>query len=184
MDVYEWEREGTGSCPIGSGSGCVYLISSGKSPDPSYFAEASANGNDVFFFTRQPLVGQDKDELVDVYDARVDGGIASQNPPPPSAPCLSEESCHAAYSQTSTLGTPASQVFSGPGNPVPAPEAGPRVKPVTPPKPKSSTRAEQLANALKGCRGKHDRRKRAACEHQARSKYAAHKAADSGRGGR
>ncbi len=44
------------------------------------FADASASGNDVFFFTDQPLVGQDQDSLVDVYDARVGGGIAAQSP--------------------------------------------------------------------------------------------------------
>ena len=35
-------------------------------------------GNNVFFFTTQGLVAQDRDELVDVYDARVGGGIAAQ----------------------------------------------------------------------------------------------------------
>ena len=69
MDVYEWEREGAGSC-VRDGGGCLYLISSGVSSEPSYFAQASSSGGDVFFFTRQSLVGQDEDELVDLYDAR------------------------------------------------------------------------------------------------------------------
>ena len=80
MDVYEWEREGAGSCPTGRSGGCLYLISSGVSSEPSYFAQASSSGGDVFFFTRQSLVGQDEDELVDLYDAREGGGIAAQNP--------------------------------------------------------------------------------------------------------
>ena len=90
LDVYEWEAPGSGSCSEGSPSysaqneGCLYLISTGKSESPSYFADASESGNDAFFFTRSQLVGQDKDELQDVYDARVGGGLASQNPPPPS----------------------------------------------------------------------------------------------------
>ena len=85
-DVYEWEREGAGSCEHASASfsasngGCLYLISTGESDKPSYFGDASANGSNVFFFTRQSLVGQDRDENYDIYDARIDGGIAAQNP--------------------------------------------------------------------------------------------------------
>jgi hypothetical protein len=88
LDVYEWaapETPGTG-CTKGGPSysplnaGCIYLISTGKDKFPSLFADASATGNDVFFFTRQQLVGQDKDGLQDVYDARVGGGLASQSP--------------------------------------------------------------------------------------------------------
>src|SRR4029077_12952516 len=73
QDVYEWEQQGVGSCQGSSESfsaasgGCLYLISSGRSPEASFFADASANGNDVFFFTDQPLVGQDQDGAVDVY---------------------------------------------------------------------------------------------------------------------
>jgi hypothetical protein len=48
----------------------------------------SATGSDIFFFTRSPLVGQDKDVLIDIYDARIDGGF----PAPTVAPsCASEE---------------------------------------------------------------------------------------------
>src|SRR4029077_11145476 len=86
QDVYEWEQQGVGSCQgssatfSASSGGCLYLVSSGTSPQPSFFADASASGSDVFFFTFQPLVGQDVDGLVDVYDARVGGGFAAQNP--------------------------------------------------------------------------------------------------------
>ena len=65
----------------------------------------------MFFFTRQALVGQDEDELVDLYDARVGGGIAAQNPPPPAAPCLGE-ACHPAQAPVPAVGLPVSQVFS------------------------------------------------------------------------
>ncbi len=90
-DVYEWEREGAGGADgctrlsatfSASSGGCLYLISTGESASPSYFGDASASGNNVFFFTRQALVDQDQDENYDVYDARVEGGIAAQNPPP------------------------------------------------------------------------------------------------------
>jgi hypothetical protein len=68
--VYEWEAYGEGSCAsIAQDGGCLYLISSGTSSEQSYFGDASANGNDVFFFTRQALAPTDDDDLVDVYDA-------------------------------------------------------------------------------------------------------------------
>jgi hypothetical protein len=141
MDVYEWEREGMGSCPVGRG-GCLYLISSGQSGEPSYFAEASGDGSDVFFFTRQSLVRQDSDELVDLYDARVGGGIASQNPPVVAAACEGE-ACRGAPGPAPQLGLPASQVSSGPGNLVPLAET---VKPNathTKPKPKAEKKKKK-----------------------------------------
>ena len=132
MDVYEWEREGAGSCPAGRGGGCLYLISSGVSSEPSYFAQASSSGGDVFLFTRQSLVGQDEDELVDLYDAREDGGIAAQNPPAPAAPCLGE-ACHPTQPPAPATGLPVSQVFSGAENLAPPVES----KAVAKPKPKT-----------------------------------------------
>ena len=72
MDVYEWEAEGEGSCRSDTqDGGCLYLVSTGTSPQPSLFGDASTNGDSVFFFTRQQLAGSDEDNNVDVYDARV-----------------------------------------------------------------------------------------------------------------
>jgi hypothetical protein len=93
----------------------LYLISSGTSPEPSYFADASAGGDDVFLFTLQSLVGQDKDQLVDIYDARVGGGIAAQNPPPAVPPCEGE-ACKGAVAIPPATQSPGSAGFSGPGN--------------------------------------------------------------------
>jgi hypothetical protein len=135
MDVYEWEREGAGSCPAGRSGGCLYLISSGVSSEPSYFAQASSSGGDALFFTRQPLVGQDEDELVDLYDARVGGGIAAQSPPAPAAPCLAE-ACHPAQAPVPAVGLPVSQVFSGAENLAPPVES----KAVAKPRPKTCRR--------------------------------------------
>jgi hypothetical protein len=126
LDVYEWEAPGApgGSCSEGSAAysplngGCIYLISTGKSKYPSLFADASASGNDVFFFTRDQLVGQDKDEIQDVYDARVDGGLASQNPPPV-VPCEAPESCHGPAQVPPAESSPATPTFAGPHNPKP-----------------------------------------------------------------
>ncbi len=127
-DVYEWEREGTGGpdgCSYSSASfnassdGCLYLISTGESGDQSYFGDASADGNDVFFFTRQSLVGQDQDENDDLYDARVDGGIAAQNPPPP-ASCTGE-GCLGPVDPAPVFDAPSSTTFSETGNLKPPP---------------------------------------------------------------
>jgi len=116
QNVYEWEADGAGSCRSTSqNGGCLYLISSGTSPDPSYFADASASGNDVFFFTTQPLVGQDTDQLLDVYDARVDGGITAQNPPKAQPPCAGD-TCRGPSTAAPATPTVASITFSGPGD--------------------------------------------------------------------
>ncbi|MGO9793671.1 MAG: hypothetical protein ACLP8S_30345, partial [Solirubrobacteraceae bacterium] len=154
QNVYEYE------------DGHDYLISSGRSSDPSYFDDASASGNDVFFSTSSQLVGQDTDELYDLYDARVDGGIAAQNPIS-AAPCAGE-SCRGAASAAPMLGVPVSQVFSGTGNlSPPTTESKAATKPTSNP----LTKAQKLANALKACKRDKTKKKRAACEKQARRQY-------------
>ncbi len=55
--------------------GSVHLISSGASPSDSYFLDASSDGRNVFFVTRERLVGWDTDDNYDMYDARVGGGF-------------------------------------------------------------------------------------------------------------
>jgi hypothetical protein len=120
QDVYEWEAKGSGSCSWeAQNGGCIYLISSGRSSDASYFADASASGDDVFFYTRSQLVGRDEDGFRDVYDARVGGGLAAQNQPPPPPPCGGEESCRAGEGTAPPSGSPATAGFSGPPNPKP-----------------------------------------------------------------
>lgn len=117
LNVYEWEREGDGSCVGGSGNksgGCLYLISTGTSTGISYFGDASAEGEDVFFFTSQSLVSQDQDFNADIYDARVDGGISAQNAPAP-VPCVGEV-CHGVPAAAPTFGAPSSATFAGSGN--------------------------------------------------------------------
>ena len=69
-NAYEWEREQEGSCEhssdafSASSGGCLYLLSTGQSPEPSYFVDASASGEDAFIDTSQPLVALDDDTLV------------------------------------------------------------------------------------------------------------------------
>lgn len=124
-DVYEWESEGEGSCPVGSpNGGCVYLVSGGNSTDQSVFVDASAGGEDVFFMTRGQLVPQDRDTRMDLYDARVDGGFTE------TALACTGTGCQGVPALPPIFATPASVTFAGPGNfPLPAPAAGkPRPK--------------------------------------------------------
>lgn len=83
VKVYEHEQAATGSCAAAGGD-CTYLISSGDATADDAFLDASANGSDVFIATIGRLVLGDGDSLFDVYDARVDGGIALA---PVSEPC-------------------------------------------------------------------------------------------------
>ena len=115
QNVYEWERADTGGCQTpGTTGGCVALISTGQSPDDSVFEDASASGDDAFFLTYQQLVAQDGDTAADLYDARVGGGLATQNAQPP-APCRGA-GCRGQTTQPPPAVTAASVTFTGPGN--------------------------------------------------------------------
>lgn len=171
MNVYEWERAGAypaepDSCEPSSptfapgSGGCLYLISTGQSDAPSYFGDAGADGDDVFFFTRQSLVGQDRDENADLYDARVAGGLAAQNPLPAPAPCA-EESCRPPYVSGPVFSPPASLTVTG-AVAVEVDSTSSRRSPLT--------RAQRLARALRACRRRPARRRRA-CETRARRRY-------------
>jgi hypothetical protein len=101
-DVYEWH------------DGVVSLVSSGTGSQASYLIGASHSGKDVFFFTRQRLVGWDTDNGSDIYDARVAGGFPE--PPAQGVPCEGE-SCRAGGTSPPTSPGAGSAVFAGPGNP-------------------------------------------------------------------
>jgi hypothetical protein len=115
LDAYEWEAAGTGSCQAAiQAGGCLYLLSTGKSPHASFFADASVSGDDAFIATRSAgLVGQDQDQLQDIYDARVGGGLASQNQLPP-VECESLDGCHGPQSTPPGSQSP---VTTNPGPP-------------------------------------------------------------------
>lgn len=95
-------------------TGEVSLLSSGRDETGTWFGNASTSGHDVFLLTAQQLVGADGDPLVDVYDARVDGGFPE--PPPPPTPC-SGDGCRGSFSGAPNGPSAATQSFSGPGNP-------------------------------------------------------------------
>jgi hypothetical protein len=111
-DVYEWERAGSGGCA--GPANCLYLISSGRAASDSFFQGASSSGDDAFFLTRERLVSQDSDDNLDVYDARVGGGLASQNPPPPPPACETSEGCHGSPTAAGTTASIGSAGFVGP----------------------------------------------------------------------
>jgi hypothetical protein len=167
MDVYEWEAPGEGRCQESSSSfskqdgGCVSLISTGKSPSGSRLVDASPSGRDVFFATGESLLPQDYG-LVDIYDARENGGLPIPVEPPASC---EGEACQAPVVPPARSGF-GSLSFEGAGNVLLAPLPS-HVKP------KSKTSAKRLASALKKCHGLKNKRKRRTCEQQARKRYGA-----------
>lgn len=71
-DVYEWRN------------GVLSLITPGDHDDPdgSMYQGNDRTGETVFFSTRDRLTWQDRDDVLDVYAARVGGGIPEPPPPP------------------------------------------------------------------------------------------------------
>jgi hypothetical protein len=161
LDVYEWEREGTGTCGSGQGvdGGCISLLSGGTSSDSSYLLGASTNGDDVFIITRDNLTSDAGDELYKVFDARV-GGVVPVVPP-----ACTGTGCQGVPAPPPTFATPSSVTYEGVGN-FPPPSPAPLVKT----KNKSLTRAQKLAKALAACKGK-PKKKRSSCEAIAKKRY-------------
>lgn len=146
-DVYEYDIR----------SGEARLISPGVGNSGSWFAEASPSGGDVFMVTREALSGWDKDDLVDLYDARTGGGLAE--PPPPPAGC-SEDECQGIPSAVPSFS--ASTELGGLSEMVAAPPAA-RAAP-------QSSGARKLARELAACKKK-PKRKQARCRANTRKRY-------------
>jgi hypothetical protein len=155
-DVYVWHE------------GAVSMVSDGHTVTSEGIdfgaAGMSASGSDIFFFTRTPLVGQDSDQLVDVYDARINGGF----PAPTLESSCSGEACQGAATTPPSFGNSGSSSFTGGGNVTPGSTAFP---PPEEPKAKPLTRAQKLAKALKQCKKDKAKAKRKSCEKEARKKY-------------
>ena len=169
QDVYEY----TGGKP--------YLISTGailpgSDTADSYFVDASASGNDIFFTTRQQLVQQDVDAKNDLYDARVGGGTPIR---PPVTPCTGDN-CRPGLPAAPTFAPPASSTFVGSGN-IPAPLSAPAKPAAKPkkkakPKPKRKTAKKQSKAAKKAAaarRAKLAKQRAARAAAQARAKQRA-----------
>ena len=69
--------------------------------------------------TVQSLVGQDTDQIRDIYDASVNGGIASQNPPTPPPSCEGE-ACKGPVAVPPASESAGSASFSEPVKPKPS----------------------------------------------------------------
>jgi hypothetical protein len=79
-DVYEWDE------------GSIGLVSTGLDTNNSGLLTASADGVDVFFYTRQTLAPQDLNGgTMKIYDARENGGFLF-NPSP--RDCVASDECH------------------------------------------------------------------------------------------
>jgi hypothetical protein len=114
-DVYEYDIQ----------AHKVFLISSGSCACASTFADASPDGSNVFFTTHQQLVRADVDAQGDMYDARIDGGIPSQNVAP-IAPCEGDD-CQGPANVAPVFSLPSSATFAGAGNAL-APVSKPTTK--------------------------------------------------------
>ncbi|HEY7256950.1 MAG TPA: hypothetical protein VH476_09745 [Solirubrobacterales bacterium] len=96
LDAYEWEPEGL---QVGEGiptcqlpAGCVGLISAGTSPNDSGLLGVSEDGLDAYFFTRDQLVEESENgNNMQIYDARVLGGVPFVPPP---VQCKASDECH------------------------------------------------------------------------------------------
>jgi hypothetical protein len=110
-DVYEFKPEGVGGCT--KEVGCISLISSGHEPTDSNFFAMDEDGKNVFFTTRDQLVLKDKDDAIDLYDAREGGGFSSETETGRSE--CQGEACQPQVSAPNDP-TPASSSFEGAGN--------------------------------------------------------------------
>ena len=149
-------------------NGTVSLISDGQAPGVTEAPGMSASGSDIVFATTTRLVGQDTDNLQDIYDARIRGGF----PAPPPEPSCSGEACQGSASSSPVFGTPGSQSFTGGGNLTPGPISfevlGAKE---SKPKPTILTTAQKLAKALAVCKRDKSKSKRTKCEKEARKRY-------------
>jgi hypothetical protein len=114
QDAYEWTAAGTHGCESANAltKGCITLLSTGASTSDSYFLDASPSGSDAFFITREQLVGWDRDQAYDLYDARVNGGF----PDPVTPPDCSADACQGAPGTPPAAGPIATSLFDGAGN--------------------------------------------------------------------
>jgi hypothetical protein len=145
-DVYEYDAD----------TGQLALLSSGTGEAGSWFEDASADGSNVFFLTAQKLTGWDTDTLIDLYDARIDGGYPEPVPPP--VPC-DGDACQGVPSALPSFNTASG--FTGLGNQ--------RAETTTVRK-KAKKKAKAKAKRVKGHHNKKRRGRQARGKHAVRSR--------------
>jgi hypothetical protein len=102
-DAYEWKE------------GDQQLISTGASPFDSGVLSASADGTDVYFFTRDTLAKEDRNGAeMKIYDAREGGGFFVT---PQSPQCAASDECHGPGSKA-TPDPPISSIAGSPEPPI------------------------------------------------------------------
>jgi hypothetical protein len=158
-DVYEWERDGAGSCH--SATGCVSLLSEGSSTASSWLIDASASGDDVFITTRAQLSPADQNDNYDLYDVSV-GATEAAAPP-----ACAGTGCQGVPSAPPIFATPASVTFAGAGNfsaPSQAKAKGKKAKPTRRPKRKKrkkvGKKGKKAARSAKASRKSNGRGRR------------------------
>jgi Tol biopolymer transport system component len=159
-DIYEWHNGTVSLISDGQNPGGIFTGTSGEIEG----AGISASGADIFFATTTRLVGQDTDNLQDIYDARVGGGFPYTAP----NPCTSGEACQGASSGPPAFGASGTATFTSGGNLTPGSTSFP---PPEETKVKPLTRAQKLAKAVKQCKKDKNKKKRTSCEKEARKKY-------------
>lgn len=112
-----------------------------------------ASGNDIFFSSTEPLVGQVADTEINWYDARVDGGF----PAPRTPTGCSDDSCQGPLAAAPALQPPLTAMQPGGEN------LTPTIKPLT--------QTQELKQALKRCKRKKNKKERENCERRARKRY-------------
>ncbi len=184
LDAYEWH------------DGRISLLGSGSDPTPTFFLGyspyeyTSAGGEkrrveagEVFIGTHAKLVAADTNSMGDIYSVRV---CESQSPcikPPVGETAQCEGGSCQTVPSTGVFQAPGTLTLQSSGNLAP-----PAAASVVAVKAHTPTRAQLLARALKACRKDRQRKKRLACERQARRRYGpakkASRASRTSRGGR
>ncbi|MDO8188294.1 hypothetical protein Q5424_17985 [Conexibacter sp. JD483] len=108
VDVYEWR------------DGVVRLISPGTQRANALYMDNSDDGSTVFFVTSARLIPElDRNDVADLYAARVGGGF----PLPATPPACEGDRCQGPLATPSAPQTPGTSVFEGPGDELdPAPK--------------------------------------------------------------
>jgi WD40-like Beta Propeller Repeat len=166
-NVYEYQPPGLPNGTCAKLEGCVALISSGTSSRESAFIDASADGSNVFFITYAQLVAADRDQSLDVYDARIctEGSPCLKSAAASGRGCETTETCRPPPPEAATFEVTGP---SGTGNvpktivrPAPKEGGGGSHKP---------TKLQIYKAELKKCHKIKHHRKRVACERRAKAR--------------